>query len=200
MSYWKGWPNKCPYTDDLKWACQIAVNYLRKIAPMYQKGGSKEGIIGLVIFDLDDTLFMGDPEEALGHEPMSLGHQKLPSGIEGEVFILPPNEIVVQVAHEAKKLGFKIICLTARPKESQVASLANLNMFKVPYNMLVMNDKDEDPYFKVKLRKKLALKPGQEVVCTVGDQFTDLYLPGGNTCGVKLPDPESKCSYVYVPR
>jgi hypothetical protein len=33
--YWKGWPIKCPYLDDLKWACTLSIKYLQKIAPKF---------------------------------------------------------------------------------------------------------------------------------------------------------------------
>jgi hypothetical protein len=207
--YWTGWPGKCPYNDDVNWACSIAIQWLQKIAPNYKKSGKT----GLVVFDLDDTLFMGDPEHIIGMTEMSLGNQKPPRCADcvknnrqeckgcssQEVFILPPNKQVVKVANVARELGFKIVCLTARPKESQLASVANLNMFNIPHDMLIMNDKDEDPFFKVRVRQKLSAPANQDIVCTIGDQFTDIYLPGKNTCAIKLPDAESKCAYVYVP-
>ena len=92
----------------------------------------------------------------------------------------------------------KIICLTARPQESQLASVSNLNMFNIPHDMLIMNDKDEDPFFKIKIRRQL-VKPNQDIVLTIGDQFTDIYLPGTNTAAIKLPDPDSTCSYAFFP-
>lgn len=198
MTYWKGWPGKCPYMDDLNWACKVSISYLTKVAPKYKTNGRT----GLVIFDLDETLFMGDPDNALGHEPMSLGNHPNPKNNNKEevVFILPPNNNVKQIATTAKKLGFKVICLTARPPESHLASVANLKMFEIPHDCIIMNDNEDDPYFKVNIRRKLALKPNQDIVMTIGDQFTDCFLPGSNTCAIKLPDPESKCAYAYIPK
>jgi hypothetical protein len=206
--YFKNWPNKCPYNDDINWACSISIQYLTKIAPMYKKGSGK---IGLVIFDLDDTIFFGDPANVVGVTEMSLGLQQGPKCKEcvanrtdcnkckpQEVFILPPNKQVVKVANTARELGFKIVMLTARPIESQLASVSNLNMFNIPHDMLIMNDKDEDPFFKIRVRRKLQL-PNQDIVLTCGDQFTDIYLPGPKTCAIKLPDPDSLCAYAYVP-
>jgi hypothetical protein len=197
-AYWKGWPGKCPYMDDVNWACKIANNYLTKIAPKYKNSGR----VGLVVFDLDDTLFMGDPENAIGVQEMSLGLHPNPNkgNKEEEVFILPPNDNVVSIATTAKRLGFKVICLTARPPESHLASLVNLKMLRIPHDCLLVNDKEEDPYFKVKIRRKLAAKPNQDIVLTIGDQFTDLFLPGSKTAAIKLPDPELKCSYAYIPK
>jgi hypothetical protein len=196
-SYWKGWPNKCPYVDDLNWASAKSIAYLRAIAPIYKSNGR----VGIVIFDLDDTLFMGDPEDGVGITEMSLGLHPNPNlgGTEQEVFILPVNNPIKKIAVVAKELGFKVICLTARPSESHLASLANIKMFDIPHDCLIMNDKDKDPSFKVAVRRQLAAKPNQDVVCTVGDQFTDVIFPGSKTCAIKLPDPDSKCSYAYIP-
>lgn len=186
--YFKGWPGASPYTTDLKWACQMAIQYLQKIAPSYKNSRK----IGLVVFDIDDTLCFGDPASVIGVREMEMGiHQGQ------DVFILPMNNSVVKVAKVARELGFKIVALTARPAESKLASITNLNMFNVPYDMIIMNDKDEDPFFKIRIRRQLE-KPGQDVVMTVGDQPMDVYLPGGAAV-IKLPDPELKCSYAYFP-
>jgi predicted secreted acid phosphatase len=193
-AYYKGWPGKCPYNDDLNWAAKLAIQYLEKISPRY-KGTGK---IGLVIFDLDDTIFMGDPAQVIGIVEMSLGMHKGPNGEEQEIFILPVNRQIVKVANVARQLGFKIVCLTARPQESQLASVTNLNMFSVPNDMLLMNNKDEDPFFKIRVRRQLSSTPNQDIVLTIGDQFTDLYFPG-SAAAIKLPDPESKVSYAYFP-
>lgn len=187
--YFSGWPGKSFYNDDLNWCASIAIQYLRKIAPAYKNSNK----IGLVIFDLDDTLFMGDPENVIGIQEMSLGTHN-----GQEIFILPVNRQIVQVANEARKLGFKIVCLTARPAESKLASVTNLNMFNIPHDMLIMNQKDEDPFFKIKIRRQL-IKPNQDIVCTIGDQFTDIYLPGKSTCAIKLPCSDLPCGYAYIP-
>ena len=189
-AYFSGWPGACMYNEDLKWACSIAIQYLTKIAPQYKASGKK----GLVVFDIDDTIVFGDPAEVVGVKEMELGRHK-----GQEVFILPVNQSVVKVANVARALGFSIICLTARPKESQLASATNLNMFNVPYDQLIMNEKDQDPFFKIHVRKKLNSVENQDVVCTIGDQPFDCYLPGGNCAAIKLPSPEQKCSYAYIP-
>ena len=63
--------------------------------------------------------------------------------------------------------------------------------------MILMNDKNEDPAFKIKIRRSLE-KPNQTVVLTIGDQPFDCILPG-RSAAIKLPDPDSKCAYVYIP-
>ena len=55
------------------------------------------------------------------------------------------------------------------------------------------------PCFEQSERKKMTTKESQEIICTIGDQITDLMLPGGNTCAIKLPDADSRCSYAYLP-
>ena len=184
--YWRGWPGKCPYNDDVKWACQIAIKYLKSIAPKYRNR------TGVVVFDIDDTLCFGDPANVIGVREMELGvHQGQ------EVFILPMNNPVVKVAEVARQLGFKIVALTARPKESKMASITNLNMFRVPFDHIIMNDGDEDPHFKIRVRRNLQ-KKNQDVVLTVGDQPFDVYLPG-KAAAIKLPDPDDKMSRAYIP-
>jgi hypothetical protein len=192
--YTKNWPMKCPLSDDLMWAYNVGLTYLRKIAPKYASNGRT----GVVIFDLDDTLFMSD---MVTIEEGSLGMRADPKhgGKDCEIFFLPPNKQIVQLAIEAKKLGFKIMCLTARPAESYLASMYNLDMLRIPYDFLVMNEKDEDPYFKLKYRIQMSKQKNCDIVLTVGDQFTDLLLCNGTTGMIKLPEEDLKCSYAYFP-
>jgi len=193
--YWQGWPDKCPYLEDLNWASALAIKYLIKLAPVYKENKR----IGIVVFDLDDTLFYGDPEDTVGVQEMSLGKHKGKDGSIQDSFILPVNKPIKAIALKARELGFKIVCLTARPLESEVASRHNLWLFDIPYDSVIMNPHENDYWFKVKVRRDLCSKPNQDIVCTIGDRFTDCYLPGGNTCVVKLPEDISKCSYVYIP-
>lgn len=183
-TYFKGWPYNCPYIEDLKWACQVSIKYLQSILPKLQSSGKK----GLVIFDIDDTLLFGDPAHAIPVKEMEIGES---------IFILPPNMHIVNLAKQAKQMGFSIVALTARPKESRESSVLNLNMFQIPYDMIIMNDKDQYPEFKIDIRKKLEQK-NQIVVLTIGDQIGDLYMPG-NAAAIKLPEPDLKCSYAYFP-
>lgn len=203
--YFNNWPGNCPFNEDIQWAANVAIQYLKKIAPQY-KQNSKTGI---VVLDLDDTVFFGDFDSVVGVEEMSFKFRQcikncrkmgqLCSCKEQDIFILPTNKQIVNVAATAKQLGFKVVMLTARPPESKMASIANLQMFNIPYDALIMNDKDEDPFFKIKIRRQLSSIPNQQVVLTMGDQITDCYLPGGNCCCIKLPDSDSHASYAYIP-
>ncbi len=189
--YWKNWPLKCPYNDDLDWACKLAINYLMKIAPQV-KASKKTGV---VVFDIDDTLVMGDPASVLGL--VELEYSKTDSHPDQDMFILPPNLQVVKVAEIAKKLDFQIVILTARPPSSKLASSLNLKFLQIPHNALIMNEKDQDPFFKINVRRSLETAD-RTVVLTIGDQPFDCFLPG-KAASIKLPDPEMKCSYAYFP-
>src|SRR5574343_1530769 len=93
--YWKGWPKKCPYVDDLAWSFNAGMSYLRRIAPLYKPGGRP----GIVIFDLDDTLFMDDPESVVGVTEGSIGEQPDPrqgNKMVGAIF-LPSNKLILQL-------------------------------------------------------------------------------------------------------
>lgn len=183
MSYWSNWlVGGGDYVQDLKWASKITIAYLKKVK---QSGKNYER--PCVLFDVDETLVFGDPEEKLGVREMELGeHNGQP------VFVLPPNPHIVKIIKEAKKLGFAVIILTARPATSKIATQLNMSMFGIPYDQIIMNEKDEDPEFKIRVRRMIATK--NTLLLTVGDQPCDCLLPG-KTAALKLPDPESKCAY-----
>lgn len=183
--YWKNWPRGGEYMKDLLWSEQVAVSYLNQIAPRL---GNLDNCA--VIFDVDETLLFGDPEETIGVREMELGEFNGQS-----VFILPPNAPIVKICTTAKKLGFKIIILTARPGTSKIATMTNLDMFKIPYDFLIVNSKESDPQFKINTRRELQTK--YNVILTIGDMVTDVLLPG-KAAVLKLPDPASKCAY-FVP-
>lgn len=186
-AYWNGWyRNVGQYSKDLIWALNIGKQILDKYK---LKKTNKQKC---VIFDIDDTLVFGDPEEIMGVKEMELGK------IDGnDVFILPKNEPIVKLAEYAKANGFMIILITARPKESKLASIENMKQFKIPFDNLIMNDGDSDPFFKVGVRRKIMAN--YEICLTVGDKITDVICPGANTSFIKLPEPELKASYAYIP-
>ncbi len=181
-NYWIKWPRPdCEYCKDLSWASNIAIKYLNNIKNV-QTTKQKA-----VIFDIDDTIVFGDPEQIIGVKEMDLGSHN-----GQEIFILPVNNQIVKIVEYAKSLGMKIILLTARPPESELASMTNMSMFRVPYDMLIVNKKEADPCFKLNTRRVIANK--FHIVLTVGDQITDVLCPG-TAAILKLPDPDSKVSY-----
>ncbi len=185
-AYWKGWPSGGPYYDDCMWAYKVGAQYLQKYR---DKRTAKEKC---VVFDIDDTLVFGDPDEVIGVREMELGEHN-----GQQIFVLPRNEPICKLAEYAKKAGYVIVVLTARPKSSRAASVTNMNMLRIPYDALIMNDADSDPCFKVNTRRKIAGK--YHVAMTIGDQVTDVLCPGGECAAIKLPDPHSLTSYAWFP-
>lgn len=188
--YFKGWPSpQSMYMSDIKWASKKGIEYMQKIKRAYGQKIRQYNMV--VIFDVDETLVFGDPDDSIGVKEMELGDHGGQT-----VFILPPNPPIVKMAAEAKEMGFKVIILTARPNCSKMATVTNLDMFKIPYDSVIVNDRDEDPAFKLRVRRKLAQK--YNVVLTVGDQVCDVLLPG-KAAFIKLPEPDLKGSYAYFP-
>lgn len=187
-AYFKGWPKpNCEYVKDLIWAARIGAQFLAKIK------AKKTPKPKCVIFDIDDTLVFGDPASVVGVREMELGEQE-----DGqEIFWLPRNGPIVKLAEYAKNNGFVVIVLTARPKTSREASRSNLIEFRIPFDALIMNDADDDPCFKVNVRRRIANK--YTVCLTIGDQVTDVLCPGGQTAVIKLPDPTSLAAYAWLP-
>ncbi len=186
-AYFRGWnTNSGEYYNDLIWAFKVGKSVLDKYK-VKQTPKPK-----CIVLDIDDCTLFGDPCNVCNVKEMELGE------IDGQdIFILPGNEPIVKLAEYAKANNFIIIVLTARPKISTLASRKNLDMLKIPYTALIMNDGDDDPCFKVGVRRRIANK--YEVCLTVGDQITDVLCPGANTAFIKLPDPTSKASYAYIP-
>ena len=182
--YWRGWPSSSNYVQDLNWGSAVAIDYLNKVK---QRIVEKNIQRPCVLFDVDETLVFGDPEEKIGVREMELGDYN------GQpVFVLPPNPQIVKIALEAKKLGYTVIILTARPATSRLATVTNLDMFRIPYDKIIMNEKDEDPEFKIRVRRMIG--KNNSLLLTVGDQPCDVLLPG-KTAALKLPDPTSKVCY-----
>ncbi len=179
MDYWDNWPAG-KYGNDLNWGSKVAIEYLTKLK-------NKKLVNPCILMDVDDTLVFGDPESKVGVREMELGNR------EGNpIFVLPINPSIVNIAKVAKSYGFKVIILTARPSTSKLATITNLDMFNIPYDKVFMNDKDEDPEFKIRLRRRISEQ--NSLLLTVGDQPADVLLPGKSAI-LKLPDPDSKCSY-----
>lgn len=183
-NYWSDWhKSKGHYMQDLVWGAKMAIKYLTSIRQKLKPNSA-------IVVDVDETLIFGDPEEVLGVREMDLGEEN-----GNPIFILPPNPPVVKIIEQAKAMNIKIIILTARPAVSKLATMYNLSMFKIPYDFIIMNNKDTDPEFKISARRELSKK--FDIVLTVGDQPCDVLLPGSSAI-LKLPDPESKCSYFYA--
>lgn len=188
--YFAKWPHKGEYVEDMEWACKIGSDYLKRRKKQPFKGRP------CVIFDVDDTIIYTDPARESDIDDVELGDVKDEKGQTQPVFVLPPNDCVLQLVKEAETLGYVVIILTARPGISRLATIANLDILDCPFSFVVLNEKDEDPTFKLRIRKQLCRK--YDVVLTVGDQWSDLLNPG-TSAGIKLPDPDLKGSYIYFP-
>ncbi len=193
-SYWANWP-KCEYNKDLQWVAEVVNKYL--VSKKFGISGKPDAIV----FDIDETLIFGDPEEILDLEELTYT-VNLAEGKKYTVEISPANLPIISIVNTAVKLGIKIILLTARLSSAKIDTIKNMEVLGIHYDKLIMNSQDlkgapKDPCFKLLERKKLAVD--YNIVATVGDQLTDLYLPGAKTLVVKLPDVKSKCSYVIPP-
>ena len=138
-----------------------------------------------IIMDVDDTLIYTTKN------PDNVKIVKINNNI---VFLYPGIKQLVQVAQIAKKLGFKIIILTARPKESFLSTKFNLDLLKVPYDEIYMNNHNQDISFKYKIRQQLMEK--YNVLFTIGDQVGDVNGPPG-LLGIKLPSLNSPKVQIY---
>lgn len=198
-SYFKEWPKPSNlYVQDLIWAMKVGIQFLDRVKTRPSPKPK------CVVFDFDDCLVFGDPASIVGVREMELGEHD-----GNEIFTLPRNEPICKLAEHAKANKFVVIILTARPKTSREATRWNCRDFRIPYDAIVMNDSDDDPCFKVNVRRRIAAK--YDVVLTVGDQITDCLCPGGKTGFIKLPDPGtydedrkswvnmSLASYAYIP-
>lgn len=110
------------------------------------------------------------------------------------VFLYPGIKPIVQVAQIAKKLGYKIIILTARPRESFLSTKFNLDILQVPYDEIHMNNNNHDISFKYKVRQQLLKR--YYVLFTIGDQVGDVNGPPG-LLGIKLPSQDSYKVQIY---
>lgn len=181
MSYFKGWPIKCHYMSDLNWACETSIKWMSQL---FQHKKIENPVI---VIDVDDTLVFGDPEQTIGVKEMELGEYNGQT-----IFVLPPNPPIVKIAQWAYNNKIFVIVLTARPKSSETATITNLKMFNIPYHKLIMNNGNEDPEFKIGMRKAISQK--YNIILSVGDQPCDVLLPGRSGI-LKLPSLEHKNSY-----
>jgi predicted secreted acid phosphatase len=196
MTYWTNWP-KCEYTKDLQWATDVTIKYLTA----YKKKPQTNPKPAAIIFDIDDTLVFTDPEQVLNLQELTYNVPDT-TGKMCEVDISPPNMPIINLLNHSRSMDFKIILLTARPASCAIATVKDMEVYGILYDKLIMNSIDKkgeplDPCFKLKERKKL--NSAFNIVATIGDQLTDVYLPGSNTLVVKLPDIKSKCSYIIPP-
>lgn len=85
----------------------------------------------------------------------------------------PPRQDIVDLFNFCKNLGYKTLILTARPRDSHLATKINARMIGANYDRIITNDYDEPVSFKRNIRQALE-DQGQDIVLSVGDKIWDI--------------------------
>jgi len=180
LNYYKGYPEKGLYIKDLKKVEQFCK---KKILQNKRVKGRA------IVFDFDDTLVYTRPYKPFEIKVVEYTKNKEP------IFYLPPIEQMCNVAKLARKNGYVIIIITARPPSSEKATIANLNAYNIPYDLVYCDKyKGGNPKFKPQLRQKLSKQCN--IIMTIGDQWWDVEEPGKDCLGIKLPSPRDKSVFI----
>ena len=201
-NFYKGAPIKGIYIEYLKKIKDYCLSYLEKKANIENKA---------LVVDFDDTLVWTSP-----HDPLSINivdDKKF-----GKVFSFPILEPIVQIVKYAKKLGYYIFIITARPPSSYISTVYNCHIYNIPYDSIFTSSfYGEMPSFKYKLRdiiethnpkeliglntfqlltKKNNLSEHTNIIMSIGDNWYDVInLKKG--LGIKLPSPDDFNCYSY---
>ena len=179
-NYYKGYPDKGMYVKDLNKVENFCKKHILKNKRVSNRA---------IVFDFDDTLFYTRP-----YKPFELTVVKYTKKNE-PIFYLPPIEQMCNVLKLAKANGYIIIIITARPPISEKATIANMNAYNIPFDLVYCDKyKGSNIKFKQQLRKKLSKQCN--IVMTIGDQWWDVEEPGKNCLGIKLPSPKDKNVYI----
>jgi phosphoglycolate phosphatase-like HAD superfamily hydrolase len=131
---------------------------------------------GTVIFDIDDTLI--NTSKLIRKTP--------------EIMLFEQIEPIVRLCKRCKQLGYKVIILTARYKHALQSSLANLQLFDIPFDEIYHNDDEQDASFKIQFKQNLSRT--NNIILCIGDQFCDIQGID-NSLGIKLPCREDKSAH-----
>lgn len=177
VNYYKGWPCKGHYFNTMNKIYSLLYKYLTSFNGNLNKY--------TVIFDIDDTIVFTDNQNLFPNK-------KFPYNWIKGFMLFPPIPQIVSIVHLCKKLGFKIIIITARPYESEESSKKNLEILKISYDQIYHNNNYPDLNFKINLKKKLNIS--NNIILCVGDQWPDIL--GLNNClCVKLPSYQDKKAF-----
>ena len=180
INYYKGYPEKGLYIKDLK----KVENFCKKKILQNKRVKNRT-----IVFDFDDTLVYTRP-----YKPFEINVVEYTKNRE-PIFYLPPIEQMCNVARLAKKNGYVIIIITARPPSSEKATIANLNAYNIPYDLVYCDKyKGTNIKFKQQLREKLSKQC--KLIMTIGDQWWDVENPGKDCIGIKLPTPKDKNVFI----
>jgi hydroxymethylpyrimidine pyrophosphatase-like HAD family hydrolase len=175
--YYKGWPNSGLYFHKLNNIYNLLYNYLINFP--------KTGLKYTVIFDIDDTLVFTDNQNLFTNK-------KFPNNWIPGYMLFPAIPQMVKIVQLCKKLGFKVIILTARPYESEKSSIKNMEILNVKYDEMYHNKKYPDISFKVQFKKNLS--KNNNIILSVGDQWPDIQGLNGCLC-IKLPSYNDENAY-----
>jgi len=173
-NFYKGWPHKGPYVNKLNKINENLTSYLNNM-PRYKPF--------TVIFDIDDTLVYTDPLKQTKYNSMNV--------IKGYM-IFPEIKQISSIARLCRKLGYKIIIITARPYESEQSSIKNLEHYNIPYDKIYHNIEYPSLTFKLDLIKNIAKK--HNVLLAIGDSWPDIKSLKKCLC-IKLPNRNDTNSY-----
>lgn len=173
IDFYEGWPNNGQYVNLLNKSKKYLINYLNNNSNIAKKSS--------IIVDFDDTLVYTNPGGKSNAKFINVDKQTL--------FIFPEILQISSVVKYAKKLGFKIIILTARPQSSFLSTKFNLELYGIPYDYIYMNSHNKHISFKKDIRKILMKR--YNIILSIGDQVYDVNGPTG-MLGFKLPSLDSK--------
>ena len=176
--YYKGWPEGGKYYNKLNEIYYLLYNYLINFPQI-------EGKKYTVIFDIDDTLVYTDYLKLFPNK-------KFPYNWINGYMLFPEIPQMVKIIQLCKKLGFKVIIITARPYESENSSKKNLEILNIKYDEMYHNKNYPDINFKIAFKKKLSTK--NNIILSVGDQWPDLKGLTGCLC-IKLPSYQDQNAY-----
>ena len=199
-TYWINWP-KSEYSKEISQVANKVIEYLKKCAILKRQNmaNGKQSKEDAVIFDIDDTLLFRDSAGVCG---LSMSYEAFVNKVPTIIELSPPNAPIVRIANESKKYGQKVIIITSRVPDTGEETINNLKIFNIPYDEIYFNPCRTSPdgdygQFKASSRKELERK--YNIICTIGDQLTDIYISDYKTAMIKLPELSSKCSYMYFP-
>ena len=175
--YFIGWPNSGQYFETLNKIYFLLYNYLINF-PRNKKY--------TVIFDIDDTLVFTDPTKLFKNA-------KFPYNWIPGYMLFPQIPQIANIAILCKKLGFKIIILTARPYESEQSSQKNLEILGIKYDEMYHNKDYPNIEFKIKFKNKLSQT--HNIILSVGDQWPDVEGMPYGALSIKLPSQQDHNAY-----
>ena len=178
FNYYKGWPDSGKYYDKLNQIEDMVSKYLINFSKINNKKNT-------VIFDIDDTLVYTDNINMFPAKKFPF--EWLPG-----YMIFPEIPQMVRIAKLCKKLGFKIIIITARPSASKKSSIKNLKLFGIEYDEIYHNDNNQGLNFKISLKRKLSQT--NNIILSIGDQWPDIQGLTGCLC-IKLPSIQDQNAY-----